>query len=65
MNPNQKDLLSRIRTRGWNEQEKQYLFPSLYGRKAVTKNTIGIFVTFDRQLKRGKYSPYSTKLAKF
>lgn len=62
MNALQKRLLQRIKTKGWNEQERQYLFPSLYGRKAVTKNTIGVFASFDRNLTRGKYSPYSNKL---
>lgn len=50
-------VIRRIKTKGWNEQERQYLFPSLYGNKAVTRNTRGQFVNFDRQLKRGKYAP--------
>lgn len=50
-------LIAKIKTKGWNEQERQYLFSGLYGNKAVTKNTIGQFKTFDRQLRRGKYAP--------
>lgn len=51
------DLIKKIRTKGWNEQERQYLWPSVYGSKALTRNTIGQFITFHRQLRRGKYAP--------
>lgn len=51
-------LIKRIMYRGRDEQELQHLFPSLYGNKAVTKNTKGQYLTFDRQLKRGKYAVY-------
>jgi hypothetical protein len=57
MTTNQHRLISKIRTKGWNQQERQYLFPSLYGQKAVTRNTRGQFATFERQLRRGKYAP--------
>jgi hypothetical protein len=51
-------LMNRILFRGRDEQELQYLFPSLYGGNAVTKNTAGQYKTFNRQLKRGKYAVY-------
>ena len=54
----QSTLIKRIMYRGRDEQELQYLFPSLYGNKAVTNNTKGQYLTFDRQLKRGKYAVY-------
>lgn len=50
-------IIAKIKTKGWNEQERQYLWPSLYGNHAVTKNTRGQWKTFDRQLQRGKYAP--------
>jgi hypothetical protein len=34
-------LHKKINARGYYEQEKQFLFPSLYGSKAVRKQTAG------------------------
>ena len=51
-------LSKKIYLKGRDEQELQYMFPSLYGNKSVTNNTKGQFITFDRQLKRGKYAPF-------
>lgn len=53
----QEAVLLDIRRKGNYEQERQYLFPSLAGNKALTRNTIGKWATFDRQYKRGKYPP--------
>lgn len=50
-------LHAKIKNKGYHEQERQYLFPSLYGSKSVTRNTMGQYKTFDRQLRRGKYAP--------
>lgn len=49
-------LINRILYRGRDEQELQYLFPTLYGCNAVTRNTAGQYKTFNRQLRRGKYA---------
>lgn len=40
-----------IRNKGNYEQDRQFYFPSLYGNKAVTKNTKGRYKTKHRQLK--------------
>lgn len=39
-------LTKKIRAKGRDEQELQYLFPSLYGNKRVTKNTIKAYREF-------------------
>ena len=46
------ELLKKIATRGFYEQERQYLFPALYGSKAVTKNTIEWYRQCDRNIMR-------------
>jgi len=43
------NINKKISLKGRDEQELQFLFPSLYTRKAVTRNTIGIFNQFDRR----------------
>jgi adenine-specific DNA methylase len=42
-------LIKKISLKGRDEQELQYLFPSLYGSKAVTRNTKGLYKHFDRR----------------
>lgn len=53
-----------IETKGYYEQEKQFLFPGLYGNNAVTKNTKGMYINFHRELlkrdKLGNKLKYST-----
>ena len=48
----QKKLFAEIRRKGNKEQEKQFLFPTLYGNKAVTRNTIGEWRHMDNRIKR-------------
>jgi hypothetical protein len=50
MNSKQIALFNKIRRKGRNEQELQYLFPSVYGSHAVTRNTIGQRRQSDKQL---------------
>ena len=52
------NLNNKIRLKGRDEQELQYMFPSLYGYKAVTKNTKGVFAQFDRKISKKVYIPY-------
>lgn len=49
------NLNNKIRLKGRDEQELQYLFPSLYGGNAVTKNTKGVFKQFDRKISKKVY----------
>lgn len=42
------ELFNKIKRKGRDEQEIQYLFPSLYGSKAVTRRTKGIFREYER-----------------
>ena len=42
-------LTNKIRLKGRDEQELQHLFPSLYGNKAVTRNTIAVFNAYDKK----------------
>lgn len=49
------NLTDKIRLKGRDEQELQYMFPSLYGYKAVTKNTRGVFAQFDRKISKKVY----------
>jgi len=46
------NLNKAIQAKGFYEQENQYLFPALYGNKAVTKQTIGMYKHFDREIKK-------------
>lgn len=55
LNHSQLTLFLKIRHRGRKEQEKQFLFPGLYTSKAVTRQTIGEYKHFERQLKQGKH----------
>jgi hypothetical protein len=48
-------LFLKIKRKGRDQQEIQYLFPSLYGSKAVTKNTKGIFAEYDRHSRSKSY----------
>jgi hypothetical protein len=50
MTNKQKALLVKIKTKGNNEQEKQYLFPSLYGDKALTKREAGAWKQLENHL---------------
>jgi hypothetical protein len=52
------NLNNKIRLKGRDEQELQYMFPSLYGHKAVTKNTKGVFTQFDRKISKKVYIPH-------
>lgn len=49
------NLNNKIRLKGRDEQELQYMFPSLYGHKAVTKNTKGVFAQFDKYISKKVY----------
>ncbi len=51
-------LNNRIRLKGRDEQELQYLFPTLYGSNAVTKQTKGVFKQFDKRISKKVYIPY-------
>jgi hypothetical protein len=51
-------LTNKIRLKGRDEQELQYMFPSLYGYKAVTKNTKGIMKQFHKKVTKKTYIPY-------
>lgn len=51
MNHNQIALFNKIKRKGRDQQEGQYLFPSLYGNKAVTKRTRGMYAHMERVLK--------------
>ena len=55
MNHKQLSLFLKIRRKGRDQQELQYLFPSLYGNKAVTRNTKGVFKEYDRHYKSKSY----------
>jgi hypothetical protein len=50
-----------INTRGYYEQEKQYLFPALYGNKAVTRQTKGMYKHFHRELIKRKNLEFRTR----
>jgi hypothetical protein len=50
LNHKQLDLFLKIRRKGRKEQELQYLFPSVYGCKAVTRNTKGQRKQSERQV---------------
>jgi len=45
------NLHVKINTKGRDEQEKQYLFPGLYGQKALHKNEIGAWLQMEKYLK--------------
>lgn len=60
----QSTLNNKIRLKGRDEQELQYLFPSLYGNKAVTKNTNNIFKTFEKKISKSVYKLYADNLEK-
>jgi hypothetical protein len=45
-----------IRSKGWREQERQYLFHSVFGNKALTKNAKGLYKTLTSQNKRYKFT---------
>lgn len=42
-------LFLKIRRKGRDEQERQFLFSGLYGNKAVTKYTKGVYKMYDRK----------------
>jgi len=39
----------KINYKGRDEQERSFMFPALYGNKALTRNTAGNYATFDRK----------------
>lgn len=49
-------LFNKIKRKGRDEQERQYMFPSLYGNKAVSKRTKGIFKEFDNRHYKNCYT---------
>lgn len=51
-------LFNKIRLKGRDEQELQFMFPSLYGNKAVSKRTKGTFKQFDKRIGKKVYIPY-------
>lgn len=48
---NRSNLINRIRIKGWCEQERQYNAPSVYGNKAVTKKTRGMYKQYKKNNK--------------
>lgn len=46
------NLHVKINTKGRDEQEKQYLFPALYGQKALNRNEIGVWVNMEKYISR-------------
>lgn len=52
------NLNKKISLKGRDEQELQYLFPTLYSNKSVTNNTKGVFKQFDKQISKRVYIPY-------
>ncbi len=58
-------LNKKINARGTHEQEKQYLFPDLYGHKSVTRNTKGFYKWFERWLKREEKSLHRLRFTTF
>jgi hypothetical protein len=51
------ELFKKIKRKGRDQQEIQYLFPSLYGSNAVTRQTKGIFASYER-IERRCYIKY-------
>ena len=49
------NIHKNINTRGNNEQELQYLFPSLYGEKALHKREKGAWAQMEHRLKHDKF----------
>lgn len=45
-------LFNKIKRKGRDEQERQYLFPTLYGQKALNRAEIGAWKQFENKLKR-------------
>jgi len=50
------NLHKEINRKGRNEQESQFLFPGLYGVKAVTKRERGAWKQLERQINRKEKS---------
>lgn len=46
------NIHTKINTKGRDEQEKQYLFPGLYGQKALHKNEVGAWVNMEKYLNK-------------
>ena len=46
------DLFNKIKRKGRDEQESQYLFPGLYGQKALTKREKGAWKNFEREVNK-------------
>lgn len=46
------ELFNKIKRKGRDEQERQYLYSGLYGNKAVTKNEIGIYKQYENKFKK-------------
>lgn len=53
------NLIKRIKAKGWQEQELQYRAPSVYGNKAVTKRTKGLFKQYEITKKKFNYSKFN------
>lgn len=45
-------LFNKIKRKGRDEQESQYLFPGLYGQKALTKRERGAWKNFEREVNK-------------
>jgi hypothetical protein len=45
-------LFNKIKNKGRHEQEKQFLFPTLYGSKAVTRNEKGAWKQVENYLNK-------------
>lgn len=45
-------LFNKIKRKGRDEQERQYLFPTLYGQKALSKTEIGAWKQFENEVKK-------------
>lgn len=55
------NIFKVIEIKGFYEQEKQYLFPSLYGHKSVTRNTRGMYKHFHRELMKREKLEFRTR----
>lgn len=46
------ELFNNIKRKGRDEQERQYLFPGLYGQKALTRSERGAWKNFEREVQK-------------
>lgn len=46
------ELFNNIKRKGRDEQESQYLFPGLYGQKALTRAEKGAWKNFEREVQK-------------